>query len=639
MKHRSRHRLRRGRAFAAAGILILAVAAWHYWSLYTDLRDARADALAAQSQFTQSQSDGGLDLSAGDLAAARVHIGAASAEIHGARRQLAFDPLFQGAHLVPGLRRQAQAVDDLLEIADMLVQVANSATLAGDKVFAVRDAPPDGKPLTASLVQLLADVHPNVDEMSRLSDSIVEHRIALGDRPLLPPLDSIRRRLDKELPRVANVVDEARQSQDLIPGLLGFNGGRHYLVFALNNGEMAPGGGFLSTAGVMEVTDGVNGPVDFSDTTLWKSQWEALGGRSIAPPGPLKRYLLQDYGWNLSTSNWDPDFNVWSQQSLEFYQLVHGAQQVDGIVSVDLVVLERLLAITGPKTLRIEGHGDVTFDSNNAVLTLEGLTRQPSDPVRDRKSAVGDLAEKVIADLLKLPSDRWAEAAKVVRKLGAERHIQVLSYNPKEQAIVRDLGWDGGLAQPAGDYFMFNEASVNSTKLNLLIQPEGSDHIEIGPDGGARHELVLHYENSLPQWSQGKDPALVRLLMLGGVYGGYLRVVGPPGLVAGGSTIDGEQVGIEDAGKSGSKRWFGAFLSLPAGRKSTVTMRWTAPGTGATGAYDLYIQKQAGTEGICLELAVSRQGVAAKRLVVTGGTRDARGRVCVTTDVRVRATF
>ena len=128
-------------------------------------------------------------------------------------------------------------------------------------------------------------------------------RLALGDQPLLPPLASVRRRLDKDLPAALNAIDSARRSQDLIPGLLGFRGGRRYLVLALNNGEMAPGGGFLTTAGVMQVQDGVNGPVEFSDTTLWKGQWEALGGGYIPPPGPLQRYQLRDYGWNLSTSN------------------------------------------------------------------------------------------------------------------------------------------------------------------------------------------------------------------------------------------------------------------------------------------------------------------------------------------------
>src|SRR5690606_37692307 len=168
-----------------------------------------------------------------------------------------------------------------------------------------------------------------------------------------------------------------------------------------------------------------------------------------------------------------------------------------------------------------------------------------------------DLATQVIYDVLRLPADRWIDLATTVQELGNERHLQLLFFDPRVQTLVRDLGWSGALKTPTTDFMHFSEASVNSTKLNLLVHPEGPYRIEVGALGDARHELQLRYHHPLPDWRQGRDPELVRRLMLGGVYGGYLRVLAPDDAVGFSVELDGQPHGIEDFGNEGIYRWFG----------------------------------------------------------------------------------
>jgi hypothetical protein len=284
----------------------------------------------------------------------------------------------------------------------------------------------------------------------------------------------------------------------------------------------------------------------------------------------------------------------------------------------------------------------VTFTTENAVLLLEALTRPATEtPDPERKSIIGELAQVIISDLLKLPSAKWADAVDVVRDLGHERHIQVLSFDPEEQTIIRDFRWDGRIEGPASDYVMFNEASLLSTKLNLLIQPEGEYTIDVHELGDAVHELRLRYHNPLPEWAADKDPQLVRDLMLGGVYGGYLRIFGPPGIADATVEVDGAPAGIEDTGREGPTEWFGTLLPLGAGESREVVFRWrsTPGGVIERDGYRLYLQKQPGTRGLCLALTVVRGGEPAKDVRIEGGTRDAEGRVCLTSDVRITARF
>ncbi len=616
--------------------MIVLVAAWHYLTLYLSATGARNDLLSVQAKL-----DDGLRLDDAGLKDARGDLISARANLDRTRTHLKWDPLIRGAGLFPRVDDQVNATRDLLDIAVLLVDAGENAIIAGRLAIDLRDGPSTGEPLTKSLIKLLDDSAPQVEAIDASVREAVRRRLAMPDSGLLPPINNVRKKIDAQLPKAANNVEAVRQAKDLLPAFLGFKGERRYLVLPLNSGELLPGGGLVTAAGVLTVKDGLNGSIDFTDSTTWKPEAEKRGIPYIEPPGPLKRYLLRDFTWNLLVSNWDPDYPTWSQQALDFYELVHGPQDVQGIIAADLYVLERLLAVTGPKTIDVQGRGPVTFSTGDAVLQLEALTRQPFDPLDDRKSVIGELAQAVLTDLLNLPSGRWADAVDVVRKLGAERHVQVFSFSPAEQTLLRDAGWDGRLKTGGRDYLQVNEASVLSTKLNLIIKPEGSLKIDINELGDVEHELRLKYANTLPEWSKGKDKGLVDQLMLGGLYGGYIRVFGPSGLADPVVEIDGKPALIEDLGREETADWFGAIVPVGSGATRLLTMRWrsTPPGAVRDEGYRLLIQKQPGTDGVCLALTVSRAGKPAKELRITGGARDAQGRVCVTTDVEVFARF
>ena len=619
---------------------VAAVAAWHYITLYRDLSGARDELVAAQESLTGV----GFEANAADLEAAGRRLDKAESKIVSADRHFKLDPLIRFASVLPRVGDQVDAAGSLIDIAGTFVDLGQAATRAGVAAVEVREnREPGGPPLTQSLVELLRDTGDEADEIFELSDLAARQRIELGDKPLWRPLANARRRIDEELPGLVDGANQLAQASEVLPAFMGFEGERRYLVVALNNGELLPGGGLVTAVGVVPVTDGTNGPIGFTDSNGWLPAAQALGVPYIQPPGPLQRYLLRDFSWNLLVSNWDPDFPTWAQQALEFYEITGGKQDVDGIVAVDLVVLEQLLTVTGPKTMDVPGRGPFTFTAGNAVLELERMTRPAYVPVEegdDRKSIIGDLAELIIADMQQLPSEKWGDAVRVVRRLADQRHIQMLSFDPAEQSLIRDAGWDGRLLEHSGDYLHFNEASVLSTKLNLIIRPEGSLTIDVTELGDVTHELRLTYSNELSEWSRDKDADLVQKLMLGGLYGGYLRVFGPPGMTDESVEIDGKPGIIEDTGREETAEWFGTLLPVEPDATKEVAFRWrsTPPGNPRR-EYSLLIQKQAGTIGMCLDLTVRRDGEAPKTLRIDGGAIDPAGRVCVTSDVEVTATF
>jgi hypothetical protein len=127
--------------------------------------------------------------------------------------------------------------------------------------------------------------------------------------------------------------------------------------------------------------------------------------------------------------------------------------------------------------------------------------------------------------------------------------------------------------------------------------------------GDAHSTVTLRYENDLASWEQGRDPELVSRLMLGGLYGGYLRLFTrqPSRLLD--VAIDGASAGAEEIGTENGKTVFGRFFGLPKGAKREVSFRYVTPGVAELGdrtaRYRLFIQKQPGTGAVPLSLRFS----------------------------------
>ena len=550
---------------------------------------------------------------------------------------LSWDPFYQLGLRVPVLGGQLRAVETLLEMGKLVANAGVDVAVVLDVAEEAKAEQHEGVALPQLARNVLERAGPSLDRLDITADALLARRLELGDRPLLPPLERAREEVDEQLPQIVDAAERLALARKVLPAMLGFEGERRYLVLLLNEGELLPGGGLVTGAGVLVLRDGIPQPVDFFDSTRWLPEWEAKGGEYLEPPGPLKRYLLRDFGWNLLVSNWSPDFPTWSRQALEFYELVFGPQDVDGILALDLATLVRFLGLTGPQELGVEGRGVVTFTPENAVFELERLTVRPFGEREDRKEIISELANVMLQELLHLPPDRWGDALRAFADLAETRDLQMLSFEPREQAFLRDLGLDGALRPVASDYLQINQASVHSTKLNLFLRPEGRYEVEVDELGDAHHRLELRVRYDAEAWAAGKDAELIDRLMIGALYGEYQRLFVPPSAVAPRVWVDGEPRALEDFGEEGSgHRWWGLFYDLRPGQEREVVWEWSVPAaTLDPNSYHLVIQKQPGGPDICFELSVRLAG-GESEVELRGGT-EREGKVCLTSDVEVTA--
>jgi hypothetical protein len=257
-----------------------------------------------------------------------------------------------------------------------------------------------------------------------------------------------------------------------------------------------------------------------------------------------------------------------------------------------------MLEVTGP--IYLEEY-DLTVDEHNAFDVTEANTRVVYEREGDRKKEfIAVLADEVLQRVLHPAPGTWSPLIDMVQQLGDERDLQIYSYNPELQSVIREFGWDGEVEHVEGnDFLMLVDASVHSTKLNAVLEQDVEVEVRLDANGNATTTVAVDYFNDLATWEQGRDPDLVEKLMLGGLYGGYLRLYVAPESTITSVKYAEREVGLEEVSRENGLRVFGRFFDLPRDQREQIVFTYETPGAarfeGAALRYAIDIAKQSGT--------------------------------------------
>ena len=600
----------------AAGMLFLAVAlGLHYQALYADVAEGQSLLREAQDVLES----GRLDVGEEDLVLAEDRLVRAGRLFDSARYRMDRDPFLTVAGFLPLAGDQVEAGRQMMSIGLEASLVGRLAVEAARDFNAVRAD--EGGTLLEKSVVLLERIGPEMDSLETRLAAIDEQRDRIDGGGLLPPLAAAVRELDEQRERVRELVQDYRRARELVPSVLGFSGPRTYLVLAQNNAELLPTGGLISVYGLVTFREGRIEQMAFEDAVAFSDRWMEAG-HYVEPPGPLGNYLLKGWSWNLALANWSPDFPTAARQAQWFFEAGGGAP-VDGVIGINVTTLEKLLGVTGPVDVPEYG---VRVTRDNALDIIEAHTRSPAHPGDDRKAIVGLIADEVLKRVLHAGPSQWSSLLDTLQELGDGKDLLIYLNDADEQRLVREMGWDGGLHDSPGDYLMVVDASVNSTKLNIAIEQSIRLDVTLDELGNARHRVTLGYVNNLPQWQEGRDPELVRRLMLGGTYGGYVRLLTAPGSRLIGVTERGVSIGLEEISEEGGKTVFGRFFALPSGQEKAIQIEYVSPTIVDMGRddweYRLLIQKQPGAAPPLLRVNLSLPEGGRMRSLEVDGERQ-----------------
>ncbi len=393
----------------------------------------------------------------------------------------------------------------------------------------------------------------------------------------------------KLLGTVRDGIRELRTINELLLALVGDEHRRSYLLIFQNSTELRPTGGFMGSLAQVNLDRGeilsINvpggGPYDFRNQ---------LKTRAL-PPEPLR---LVSTRWEFQDANWFPDFPASAGLIRRFWSEA-GQPTVDGVIAVNLRVMQRLLQITGP--IELPEYGKTITADNFWFETQKAVELEYDKEENKPKKFIGDLMPKVLERLKGSSQEDMLRLLALATDSLETKDIQVWLAREEEEALVARFGWSGRFKDSPGDSLAVIGTNIAGQKSDMLIQEHVKHDVTIKEDGRISATVTIDRQH------MGKK---------GDLFNGvnnvtYLRVYVPQGselVSADGFTppaeslfkkaLDGEEphpdvVATEQKVRTGpngvritdefGRTSFGGWVQLEPGQSSRTTFTYTLPFT------------------------------------------------------------
>jgi hypothetical protein len=445
------------------------------------------------------------------------------------------NPVWRVAEFVPwagaNLVAVRQASEVTLDAVDHAVRPIG--TLAG-RVTPARFMPKDGRIDATALSSAAGALSTASDSLRRASS----HADAIDTAGTIGPVRDAVRSLQKQLRNGSEEADAARRAALLLPGMLGMNGARDYLVLFQNNAEVRSTGGIPGALAVIHVDHGAITMTRRASSAAFPAQADATGllSRStLALYGDLPGRYIQDV-------TLPPAFELSGRLASTLWEQSTG-QHVDGVVSIDPVALSYLLEATGSVPLST---GE-TLTAGNAVKILlsESYARYPVGQ-QDRFFA------RAATTVFAAATDGGANAHGMLAALaraGSEGRVLVWSARPNEQALIAQTSLAGALpsSSPGQARFGVYLNDATGAKMDYYLRSD----VALGSalcraDGRADLAVAVTLRNTAPTDAATALPAYVTGGGMSGVAPGtiltQIAVYAPPGAAWLATTAKGRDV-------------------------------------------------------------------------------------------------
>lgn len=379
------------------------------------------------------------------------------------------------------------------------------------------------------------------------------------------------------------------------PEIFGFFGKKTYLILFQDNTKLRPGGGFISSYGLLTFDRGKIS--DFSMNNVYKDD-EKLKGH-VEPPFAIRRYLSSEH-WYLRDSNFDVDFLSSAEKSAVFLNL-ETSRKVDAVLGIDFSFLSQIVSTIGP--IYIDNYKEVVNKDNFFKLSQQ-------------KDFLKSFSNALILKFSKEKNLPYLDLAKITAKSIYEKHILFAFSDKNIQSNFTANGWSSTLVDirdphDINDFIGINEANLGINKVNYFIKRSISQSVRVESNGKINSTIDIVYRNT----SIKKDS-------LGGEYKNYLRIILPLGSSLNRIRIDeniiettraiidpliyeaknfknGNKLEIENYDEN-NKTIFGFLINIPLNSEKKISVDYTLNKKfnleSSAFSYNIKFFKQPGTE-------------------------------------------
>lgn len=350
-----------------------------------------------------------------------------------------------------------------------------------------------------------------------------------------------------------------------------------FLVLLQNSDELRPGGGFLGQYAIIKTKNGDVISTFVEDANLLDQRIIA----SVPTPYPFAR-KMQLKKWKFRDSNFSPDFPTNATKAQYFYRLAGGREAFDGVIAVNSLTFNNILALTGP--IQIPGDSNV-YTSTDGAYKLEDRVERvylgedvPAELKQNRKLIMKRLAAEIMKRAVTVSNiPKLADFAKTELQ---NKDIMLFFKDPALQSLVESVHWDGSVSKDwTSDYLMLVDANMGALKTDYYIDRTLDYTVDFTgekPTG----TIVYTYKNTATRGDWRTSD-----------YHTYLRAYVPKGS----KFLERKMINVVTTKTDFEKTYFDGFVDVEIGQSDVnTTLKYELPSTINPENYHLLIQKQSG---------------------------------------------
>jgi len=548
---------------------------------------------------------------ASTLAEAQQHLLVARQELDALRPLV--NPVVSRAHSLSNLPVVGPSIQDTI----VLWNFANATNHLGEELLEISNLGATSLKRASIEEQLatLSNMSPHLERAQTHFEQAQLARSQVGELSWLPaPWDSQSQAF---LTRWDNAVSLLEQTQLMaeglltaLPALLAQERSKTYLILIQTHDELRATGGFITGVGTIQIEKGeitaltVGKVTDAEPPGEWRPK-EEVSGSWVQPPAPLSRYMGLG-NWALRDVSFLADFPTTAQLAARFWKKEKGSE-VDGVIAINEQGLEALLEGLGPVQL---ASGEWIDAKNLKEKTLAHVYQGDRSEWFKRQGEFSKELARALLDVVEQAwADRYPNLVEPLMEAFRRRDILFSSFDPNVAPWLTQLGLDGALQTPPGDYLYLVEQNVSYNKLSQFIQQQLEYTVELERNAHPVESTLVIDEANLYRaeagWSGYPEGYYVggrwntttrRLDMWEGFYGGYTSLYLP---------LDSqllEATGFDDqpvTSREGKHTVVGGYVALWTEEEQRLEYRWQhrwqhGESGLPDGQYRLFVQHQPG---------------------------------------------
>ena len=458
------------------------------------MMDVKPQADAARDELGMAQDA----IKADDLDAARAHVAAARAHVDDASSLVngfggdvwRWVPVAGGA--VKDARHLVGALDQATSVAEIGTEVYPKVMQSDSLVLNSTVDLAQVEDILTALNQAGVHLRAAADDLAAVK----------GNTPIVG--QQVRDARDEAMAKIEplkTTYDDAEPVLEALPEVLGADGDRHYLVAIMNPAELRYSGGATLTLVPLTLTDG---KVEFGETVTNEDvvadtdgfiKWPKVKGNPFHNPGKTR----------LMNATFSPNWSQSGEELLRAWEARFG-QKCDGVITVDLQALARLMDLTGP--VQAEGVGEL--NSGNLVKVLAGSYDYYN--TEEQRKAINAAVVPAFREKL-FEGGHFADKFEVLANAAKGRHFALYFRDPRLEDAFEKRGLAGDLSTGDHDYLGVFTQNTNSSKADYWQSRQVTSDVTLAPDGSATVHLSVSVANDspvfTPPWTdnQPEDPA------------------------------------------------------------------------------------------------------------------------------------